>query len=47
MPQVLRAFNGRRKTERDGGEELQEDGGNRAGKGVEVFVERIDGSRSG
>ena len=44
MPQVLRAFNGVRKTGRDGGEELQEDDGNDAGEGVEVFVERVDGS---
>jgi hypothetical protein len=47
MPQVLRAFNGVRKTGRVGGEELQEDDGNDADDGVEVFVERIDGSRSG
>jgi hypothetical protein len=47
MPQVLRTFNGRRKTRRDGVEELQEDDGNGWSEGVEVFVERVDGSRSG
>ena len=42
MPQVLKAFNGRRKTGRDGDEELQEDDGNEEDEGIEVFVENAD-----